>query len=85
MKKLFLAIACWDTIVAIVNIFILPRFLAAEVITYTAASQILPIVIPLLLWVAINCKKQIGWFVDGIIKAIASDTRRMGLGVAPWT
>ncbi len=76
MKKLFLAIACWNTMVAIVNIFILPRFLAAEMITYTAASQILPIVIPLLLWMAITCKKQIGWFVNGLIKA---EAMQMGL------
>lgn len=71
MKKLFLAITCWNTAVATVNIFILPMFLAPEVIIYTAASQVLPIIIPLLLWTLLSFKKQVVRSVDGLVKAEA--------------
>jgi|GEM_PF-2664290 hypothetical protein len=55
MKTILLAIACWNTVVALINVFILPLFTAPEMLVYiTPLSQILPVAIPLLLWVCIT-------------------------------
>lgn len=50
MKTLFLCIALWNTIVAAINVLVLPRFLPPEAFAYmTPASQFLPIFIPLII------------------------------------
>ena len=79
MRKLFLGIACWNTVVVLIQIFILPKFAswAAELVTEVSPVTIaLPIVIPLFIWAAITFKKQILWLIDGIVKA---EAMQMGL------
>jgi hypothetical protein len=70
MKTILLAIACWNTIVALINVFVLPLFTAPEVLVYiTPLSQILPVAIPLMLWACIAFKcpidKVLTFIADG--------------------
>lgn len=48
MRIIFLLIALWNTIMAFINMMVLPLFLSAEVMMLvTPVSQLLPIYIPL--------------------------------------
>lgn len=61
MKKLFIGIAIWNTIVALINAFVLPLYMSEEMLVFiTPKSQLLPIFIPLIIafW------KEIVWLWD---------------------
>ena len=48
MNFLFIAIALWNTVVAAINVFVLPQYLPSEAMVYvTPTSQLLPIAIPI--------------------------------------
>lgn len=50
MRQIFLVIAVWNTLVAIINVTVLPHFVPAEAMVYvTPMSQLLPIFIPIVL------------------------------------
>ncbi len=55
VRTIFLALACWNTAVAVVNTTVLP-WLEGPGITglMTPASQVIPVAIPLMVWVALN-------------------------------
>jgi hypothetical protein len=51
MRKLFLGVAIWNTLVMLVNVFLWPAILPPEALVYmTLPSQLLPICIPLAIW-----------------------------------
>lgn len=50
MRKLWLLIALWNTVVMCVNLTVLPHFGPAAMTYITPQSQMLPIMIPLALY-----------------------------------
>ncbi len=51
MKKIWISLALWNTLVALINVTVLPHYFTAEEMKYvTPTSQLLPIFIPLVLY-----------------------------------
>ena len=51
MRFLWLGLALWNTIVAAINIAVLPLFVTPDAMVYvTQTSQLLPVAIPLVLY-----------------------------------
>jgi len=59
LRKALLGLAAWNTVVAAINVLVLPLFAPAEAMVYvTPTSQVLPIIIPLVLLSRVNAQAE---------------------------